>query len=701
MAGDIQRNQAFSIPLLGLNAVALDTETTGLDSRKARILQIGAVRVSDGAVRAADRFETLVNPGGPIPKSSIAIHGITDQAVAAEPAFPNVIEPMEAFIRRSMVIGHSLPYDFAVLQNEYALAKRVWPGFHGLDVRDLARIVAPTLADYGLERLCEWLGVEIEGRHTAIGDAVAAANVFVALIPLLRERNIRTVAEAEAGCRAQAKEMALKTGVFTVSLPMAPSETRTLARIDSYPYRHRVRDVMSAPPIFVSPETTVRDAVDILLQKRVSSVFLRSPSGEVGIVTERDVLRAVAEDRLGGPLSVIMKAPLQTVEKDAFIYRAIGRMERLGFRHLGVRDDRGEIVGAVTPRNLLRHRAMAAIILGDAIDAAVSPAALCKAWASLPMMASSLMAEEVDARLISEVISSEICIMTRRAAELAEERMRSEGQGPPPVPYCVMVLGSAARGESQLAADQDNAIVYAEGEENGVEDRFFQTMASHMNAILDESGIPNCKGGVMARNRPWRKSVADWRMTIDGWVRRQRPKDLLNVDIFFDAVPVHGDYALADGIWNYAYEAGNAARDFQNLLIEMTRQPENAFTTFGNFKLNSSGRIDLKKYGLMPIFASARVLSIRHDVRARSTPARLNGAMEKGVGSPSIVKDILDAHRVILRAIIEQQLIDAKAGAPLSTFVGAARLDRPRRLELKQALAAVEEATGLVSEGRL
>ncbi len=701
MTSNVRQDSMFHTPLLALNAVALDTETTGLDSRKARVLQIGAVRISEGAVRAAERYETLVNPGQPIPKSSIAIHGITDEAVASAPSFAAQLEPMEAFIARSVVIGHSLAYDFAVLQSEYAFAKRPWPAFHGLDVRDLARVVAPTLADYGLERLCEWLGVKIEGRHTAIGDALAAANVFVALIPLLRERNIRALGEAQAACRAISEDIAVKAGSTPVMLPAAPSETQSLARIDSYPYRHRVRDVMTAPPVFVAPETTVREAVDILLQKRVSSVFLKTSEGQVGIVTERDVLRAVAEDKLDGPLSAIMKAPLQTVAKDAFIYRAIGRMERLGFRHLGVRGDKGEIVGAVTPRNLLRHRAMAAIILGDAIDTAPTPAALSKAWANLPLMASSLIAEEVDARLISEVISSELCIMTRRAAELALERMRSEGGGNPPVAYCVMVLGSAARGESQLAADQDNAIVYAEGEENGAADKYFQTMASHMSAILHESGIPNCKGGVMAKNRAWRKSVADWRVTIDGWVRRHRPEDLLNVDIFFDAVSVHGDAALGNDVWNYAYEAGSAARDFQNLLIEMTRQSETAFTMFGGFKLNGEGRIDLKKYGLMPIFASARVLSIRHDVRARSTPDRLNGALEKGVGSAETVREILNAHRVILRAVIEQQLIDADAGAPLSTFVETARLDRQRRQELKQALQTVAEATGLIAEGRL
>jgi DNA polymerase-3 subunit epsilon/CBS domain-containing protein len=291
--------------------------------------------------------------------------------------------------------------------------------------------------------------------------------------------------------------------------------------------------------------------------------------------------------------------------------------------------------------------------------------------------------------------------MTRRAAELAEQRLQREGAGPPPVPYAVLVLGSAGRGESQLAADQDNAIVYAQGAEGGTEDRYFETLATHMSAILDAAGVPFCKGGVMARNREWRKSVADWQTTIDDWVRRQRPADLLNVDIFFDAVPVHGAASLAETIWGHAYDRGHAARDFQNLLIEIARQRGRAFTLFGRFRVDERGRIDLKRHGLMPVFTAARVLSIRHDVRARATVERLQGIAAKGVGSPETVQAILDAQRVILGAVIAQQLVDTEAGVPLSVRVATARLDKAQKAELKAALTAVDEAVGLVSEGRL
>lgn len=694
---------SHSTPLIALDAVVLDTETTGLDARVARLVQIAALRLSGGNLLLEEPFESLVNPGRPIPQSAIAVHGITDAMVAQAPPFTAIASTLEAFIGTMTIIGHTLQYDLAILEREYGLAGRPAPRFRALDVRTLAQLAAPTLADYGLDRLGDWLGVIIVGRHTAIGDARAAGEVFLALVPLLRAKGIRTLAEAEAASRALVEREAA-AGASAVLPPSPASGNPAIAKVDSFLYRHRVRDVMSAPPVFAAPEMSLRDAVRLLIDRKISSVFVRTASGEVGIVTERDVLRTVdegGEASLATPIGRIASAPLQTVAENDFLYRAIGRIQRMGFRHLGVTDARGEIVGAVTSRNLLRHRASAAIVLGDEIDSAATSPGLAAAWARLPLMAKSLMDEEVDPRTISAVVSSEICAMTRRAAELAEQRMQRDGADGPPVPYAVLVLGSAGRGESQLAADQDNAIVYADGAEEGPEDRYFETLAQHMNETLDAAGVPLCKGGVMARNRAWRKSVADWRATIDAWVRRQRPEDLLNVDIFFDAVPVHGDARLGEVIWEHAYARGHAARDFQNLLIETARRRGSAFTLFGKFRTDDKGRIDLKRHGLMPIFTAARVLSIEHDVRARSTAERLRGVAAKGAAAPETVDAIMNAQRAILAAVIAQQLVDSETGVPLSPRVALDRLGKAERGQLKAALGTVGAAVDLVAEGRI
>ena len=155
----------------------------------------------------------------------------------------------------------------------------------------------------------------------------------------------------------------------------------------------------------------------------------------------------------------------------------------------------GHIVGALTIRNLLHQRASSALIVGDEIDSAgtasISRLGLRQA---LPMSESLLAGKSDPIRDVAAIISSEICAMTAKAAQFAEARM-ARTPGPPPVSYCVLVLGSAGRGESLLSADQDNAIVFETGEPGGVEDRWFAAMAQHMNEMLDEAGVVLSEAG--------------------------------------------------------------------------------------------------------------------------------------------------------------------------------------------------------------
>ena len=91
------------------------------------------------------------------------------------------------------------------------------------------------------------------------------------------------------------------------------------------------------------------------------------------------------------PVEQLMNKPLAVVPADAFVYRAIGRMSRLGVRHLGVVDETGEVIGALSARDLLRLRAGEAVSLGDEIDEARDVHALGAAWAKLPQVVASLL----------------------------------------------------------------------------------------------------------------------------------------------------------------------------------------------------------------------------------------------------------------------------------------------------------------------
>ncbi len=560
-----------STPLIALDAVALDTETTGLDVRKARLIEIAIVPVGGGDALV----DSLVACGEPVPAASTAVHGIRSEDLAGAPSFASLHAGVAAALAGRVVVGHTIGFDMAMLRAECARAGCApfeASGAAALDVRILAQVAAPQLSSYSLEGLAAWLGVEVGGRHRARGDAEAAGRIFAALIPLLRERGVRTLGEAQARCKAVTDAVAGAAPAAWEIAGASPGDA--VEKLDHYPYSHRVRDVMNASPALVAAAAPLEAALKLMAERRISSLLVGDSlqdSDALGIVTERDVLRALAREgaaAFGLPVGEVASRPLLTVPEDALIYRAIGRMANRNVRHLAALDAQDAVSGILTTRDLLKLRASSAIALGDDIDSAATVPELARAFAKLPAMARALVAESVPARGVAAVIAREIGALTRRAAQMAEAQMAEAGQGPAPCAYAVLVLGSAGRGESLLAMDQDNAVIFAEGEPDGAEDRWFAEHGRRMTRILHEVGVPLCKGGVMASEPAFRGSLATWRARIQRWLTRGDPEDLLAVDIVFDFRAVHGRRALAAALWREAWEAARGETAFLKLLGE-------------------------------------------------------------------------------------------------------------------------------------
>ncbi|MGE0034123.1 MAG: DUF294 nucleotidyltransferase-like domain-containing protein [Xanthobacteraceae bacterium] len=698
----------LTTPLIALDAAVIDTETTGLDPAKARIVEIAAVRLVAGRLAPEQTFRRLVQPGVPIPPSASAVHQIDDAMVADAPAFAEVWPEVTAFLGDTVLIGHSLGFDLAAFKQECARAGLAFHAPRSLDTQLLAQVAAPNLAGYTIEQLANWLGVTVAGRHSALGDAMTTALIFVALVPKLRERGIRTLGEAMQACRALTDVLDRQHQAGWVEAAAFEASAERMFRVDSYPYRHRVRDVMRSPPRYVVPSATVAEALARLMEERISSLYViatgeeaGAPStADTGIITERDLLRAVARQgsaALSLPVEQFMSRPLAVVPADAFVYRAIGRMSRLHVRHLGAVDERGRVVGALSARDLLRLRAGEAVSLGDEIDAASDVHALGAAWAKLPRVAASLLAEDLPARESAAVISRELGALTRQAAVIAEARMREQGRGDPPCRYAVAVLGSGGRGESLLAMDQDNALVFAEGGPGGAADDWFAQFGGHVADILHEVGVPYCKGGIMAKSPQWRGSLATWRDRIADWVHRLRPEDLLSVDIFFDMRPVHGDGALCIELWHEGFDAARGNATFAKLLAETAGSAMPALGLFGQFK-TENGRLDLKRAGLFGIVSTARVLAVRHHVVERATPARLAGVKALGIGGEHDLEALIEAQAVFLDLILAQQVADLERGTPPSNAVAIKTLSRKNRERLRSALDAVRHLDHLTRD---
>ncbi|HWK95606.1 MAG TPA: DUF294 nucleotidyltransferase-like domain-containing protein [Pseudolabrys sp.] len=695
-------------PLISLHAVVVDTETTGLDPAKARVIEIGLVPLNGGKLDESAALRRLVNPGEPIPPATTKIHHIDDATVAGAPAFAGVWPPIAERLGDEVVIGHTLGFDLAVLKRECERAGLTWRAPRTLDTRLLAQVVEPRLGGYTLEHLASWLGVTVSDRHSAVGDAILTARIFLALLPKLREGNIRTLAEAEKACLALSEVLDEQHRAgWEQAVAQPRSRVRgSLDRIDTYPYRHRVADVMTTDVRSIAATAPLSEALDVMVRDKVSSLLVAPADlagplrvADAAIVTERDVLRALGErgvDALTQPVGDVASRPVVSLPRAAFVYRALGRMSRHRLRHLVVENEDGEVCGIVSSRDLLKLRAQELTILGDAVDHAEDVQDLGAAWARLPRAAEGLLTEGVGARDIAAVISRELGALTRRAGVLAERRMRDDGKGGPPCAYALCVLGSAGRGESLLAMDQDNAIVFAEGEPGGAEDLWFRDYAIIVADILHEVGVPYCTGGVMAKNEAWRGSLATWRVRLASWLTRSSPADLLAVDIFFDLLAVHGDARLANQIWRAGFDAAEGNVMFAKLLAEAGGEVSPGLTMLGGIR-TESGRIDLKRAGLFGIVTLARVLAVRYHFVERSTPARLAAAAALGRGGADL--DALGrAQATFLDLILAQQLADMHAGQPPGNKVEVKALGAEQRASLKAALGAVQHLSTLTQD---
>jgi DNA polymerase-3 subunit epsilon len=178
--------------------LVFDSETTGLDVMEDRIVSVGAVLVNGGHVAPGLNLDRLVNPAMPIPPRSTAIHGITDEMVADAPPFAQVWQELQSVFAERVVIGHNIGFDLAVLKREAERADLSWQTPKFLDTLRLVVGLFPDWQDLNLETIAGHLGVDVQGRHTALGDALVTAEIWARLQPILEEAKVVTLGDALA-----------------------------------------------------------------------------------------------------------------------------------------------------------------------------------------------------------------------------------------------------------------------------------------------------------------------------------------------------------------------------------------------------------------------------------------------------------------------------------------------------------------------
>lgn len=201
-------------PFDATDFVVVDLETTGTAAvRGDRITEAAAVRVRNGVVEPI--FQSLVNPGIPIPYYITQLTGIDDRMVKDAPTFADIAGELAAHLAGRVFVAHNAPFDWGFLDAEFG---RIAPG--ALEAMVTARLCTVRLARrflkhlprQNLDAVCGHYGIGSDGRHRAAGDALAAAQVLVRLLADAERAGVWSIEGLQqVSGRRQSKRRAMPT----------------------------------------------------------------------------------------------------------------------------------------------------------------------------------------------------------------------------------------------------------------------------------------------------------------------------------------------------------------------------------------------------------------------------------------------------------------------------------------------------------
>jgi DNA polymerase III subunit epsilon len=179
-------------PLDGLPLAFLDVETTGLSPEMGdRVCEVAILRCEGGEI--VDALQQLVNPQRPMGAGAYAVHGISDEALADAPYFPQVAPDVLALLDGAVWVGHNVLFDLGFLASELARQGAGLPPYIALDTMHLARACF-RLRSYALGRAAEALGIRVEGQHhRAMVDVLQTRALLEHICAALRPRGVHTM----------------------------------------------------------------------------------------------------------------------------------------------------------------------------------------------------------------------------------------------------------------------------------------------------------------------------------------------------------------------------------------------------------------------------------------------------------------------------------------------------------------------------
>ncbi len=442
----------------------------------------------------------------------------------------------------------------------------------------------------------------------------------------------------------------------------------------------RVDEIYLHASCVVDAALSIREALQEMARTGAKVILVRH-EGVMGIVTDTNLREKVllAEKNMGDPVGEIATYGLIMIERSDFLFNALLLFTKYGVKRLVVSEGE-KIVGILEQLDLLSHFANHTHLIAASIDRAASIDELVNIERSLMQVIRSLTSKGVRVRYVSKLVSELNAKVYRKVFEMVLPSGLQQR-------CALVVMGSEGRSEQVLRTDQDNALIIADGEDEGV----FAPYMEQLNEHLIRLGFPVCSGNVMVSNPFWRRTVAGYKKQLSEWIDTLDEESLQSLSIFLDAQCVAGDEALLNTCTAYLFERFEGRSDVLAHLAKAALAFDTPLSLFSGFVLGHAGHeseLDIKKGGIFAIVHGIRTLALEHKIQTTNTTERIKELNNIGLFDKRFASELIEAYDTLL-SIRLRTMLSPKQDFKAQNYVNPKLLGKADRDLLKDAFKIV------------
>jgi CBS domain-containing protein len=469
-----------------------------------------------------------------------------------------------------------------------------------------------------------------------------------------------------------------------------------------YLFTVKIKDILRKKPEIITSLETIQNAAIKMKDMGIGSLLVENEQGKItGIITDKDLRSKVVAEGLAysSPVEKIMTSPVKTIPANKVCFDALLSMMSQQIHHLVVEDD-GEIVGVITSHDILILQGRSPVYLFKEIMNQSSMERLYELSMRIPLVVRPLMEEGAKASNITRMITVLNDLILNRILTLMQEDL-----GPPPLPFCWLVMGSEGRKEQTFRTDQDNAIVYqdpANDQEKQTARTYFKVFGEQAIHHLVKCGYPLCEGGTMASNPKWCQPLSAWKGYFERWVNVPEPEEVLNSTIFFDFRPAHGSFELGVKLRDYLDGLVRGKDLFLRHLARDCSRTRPPLSFFRNFLVERDGEhknsLDIKTRGLVPFWDFARVMALRYGIDETNTLERFELLRNKGHIPEELFIRTRESYEFQMQLRLLNQLKLMEEGEKPHNYINPSDLSELEKQTLKGAFSVIAHLHGFLKE---